>query len=97
MVTVVVDPGLGHRRDLRGRAEVSRYPHPPVLPAIVVPRRLRRFTRCDRARRRNRVSYGLAPRAINLPSALVLTSHMSTGSVSIVLASPPPVRIVPTR
>ena len=74
MVTAVLDPGLGITSDTL--AEDLKSHGIPTRPFFWPLSSIAAFggsPDVDRARRRNRVSYGLAPRAINLPSALVLT------------------------
>ena len=94
MVTAVLDPRLGITADtLRGRpGRLTVSPpdrssrHCASLPAFAG------SPDVDRARRRNRVSYDLAPRAINLPSALDPDrARKSTGCVRrSYTPSPPP-------
>jgi perosamine synthetase len=76
MVTALFEPrwGLGKEEAmafLAGRGIDSR---PLFYPLSSLPA-FRRLEQAERARRRNRVSYDLGPRGINLPSALSLTQE----------------------
>lgn len=73
MVTAVFDEAIGITGDaVREALAAERISTRPFFPPLSSLPAFARSSDVSRAARENRVSYGLAPRAINLPSALTL-------------------------